>query len=116
MTQPDRIIGLLLAGGKGTRMGGQDKGMLPWQGQSMANWVYKALQSVTPQVLVSANRSLNNYEQLAPGHVLQDPENLQHQGPLAGLLTGLKAAAEKGATGVLVCPCDTPGITPATLS
>ncbi|MGM0570830.1 molybdenum cofactor guanylyltransferase MobA [Marinobacter sp.] len=113
--RPPVIIGLLLAGGKGTRMGGQDKGMLPWQGQPMARWVFRALATVTPEVFISANRSLGDYEQLAPGHVLQDPRNFCHQGPLAGLLAGLRAAAREGATAVLVCPCDTPGITPATL-
>lgn len=113
--RPPTIIGLLLAGGKGSRMGGQDKGMLPWQGQPMARWVYQALSAITPEVFISANRSLNDYEKLAPGHVLQDPEGLHYQGPLAGLLTGLKAAASEGATAVLVCPCDTPGITPVTL-
>lgn len=113
--RPPVIIGLLFAGGKGTRMGGQDKGMLNWQGQPMARWVYKALSAVAPEVFISANRSLNDYEHLAPGHVLPDPENFHYQGPLAGLLTGLKAAAREGASAVLVCPCDTPGITPATL-
>lgn len=109
------IIGLVLAGGKGTRMGGQDKGMLCWQGEPMARWVYKALSTVTPEVFISANRSLNAYEQLAPGHVLRDPQHLHHHGPLAGLLAGLEAAAGGGASAVLVCPCDTPGITQATL-
>ncbi|HLV78493.1 MAG TPA: molybdenum cofactor guanylyltransferase MobA [Marinobacter sp.] len=115
MTQPDRIIGLLLAGGKGTRMGGQDKGMVPWCGETMALWVLQALRAVTPTVFISANRSLAEYEKLSPGHVLQDPAGLRGQGPLAGLLTGLRAAAAYGAEAVLVCPCDTPGITPETL-
>ncbi|MFW5825478.1 MAG: molybdenum cofactor guanylyltransferase MobA [Marinobacter sp.] len=109
------LIGLLLAGGKGTRMGGQDKGMVPWQGRPMAAWGCEALAAVTPSVFISANRSLDDYEKLAPGHVLQDPEDLRGHGPLAGLLTGLKAAGQRGADAVLVCPCDTPGITPATL-
>lgn len=116
MTRPDRIIGLLLAGGKGTRMGGQDKGLVLWQGKAMAEWVLRALKTVTPAVFISANRSLPDYERLAPGRILQDPPELRDQGPLAGLLTGLKAAEVQGAEAVLVCPCDTPGITPATLS
>ena len=112
MTRPDRIIGLLLAGGKGTRMGGQDKGLVPWQGKAMAEWVLQALRTITPAVFVSANRSLPDYERLAPGRILEDPPELRDQGPLAGLLTGLKAAETQGAEAVLVCPCDTPGITP----
>ena len=116
MTRPDRIIGLLLAGGKGTRMGGQDKGLVPWQGKAMAEWVLQALRTIPPAVFVSANRSLPDYERLAPGRILEDPPELRDQGPLAGLLTGLKAAETQGAEAVLVCPCDTPGITPGTLS
>ncbi len=96
-------------------MGGQDKGLLLWQGQPMARHVYQVLRQITPSVYISANRSLNFYEQLAPGHVLPDPENIRYEGPLAGLLTGLKVAAEKGHQAVLICPCDTPEITPAIL-
>lgn len=96
-------------------MAGADKGMACWRGRPMAEHVLRALKTVTPRTYISANRSLQDYENLAPGHVVQDPENLQGQGPLAGLLTGLKVAEQQGAEAVLVCPCDTPGITPATL-
>ncbi len=81
----------------------------------MAEWVLQALRTITPPaVFVSANRSLPDYESLAPGRILEDPPELRDQGPLAGLLTGLKAAETQGAEAVLVCPpCDTPpGITP----
>lgn len=115
MTRPERIIGLLLAGGKSTRMGGQDKGLLPWQGKPMAHRVYQTLNTLIPRVYISANRSLEDYEHLAPGHVLRDTPQHADQGPLAGLLTGLGKASEQGAEAVLVCPCDTPDITPATL-
>lgn len=116
MNRPDRIVGLLLAGGKGTRMGGQNKGLIHWQGKTMAEWGLQALVKVTPTVFISANRSLTDYERLALGHILQDPPEFHDQGPLAGLLAGLKAAAVQGAEAVLVCPCDTPGMTSATLS
>ncbi|WP_323750340.1 molybdenum cofactor guanylyltransferase MobA [Marinobacter sp.] len=111
MKNPNRIIGLLLAGGKATRMGGIDKGMAIWNGEPMAERVQRALKAVTPQFFISANRSLHDYESLAPGRVLADLEHLQGQGPLAGLLTGLITAKDQGAGAVLVCPCDTPGIT-----
>lgn len=110
------IVGLLLAGGKGTRMGGQDKGLLTWKGEPMAERVYRALSTVVSPVLISANRSLVFYEKIAPGHVYPDTPDNTHNGPLAGLLRGLIEAEKLGAQAVLVSPCDTPDITPATLS
>ncbi|MCG2579940.1 MAG: molybdenum cofactor guanylyltransferase [Marinobacter sp.] len=110
------IAGLLLAGGEGRRLGGRDKGMVPWQGHPMAAWVCDALSSVASPVLISANRSLEDYQQLAPDRVFEDDDSIRGQGPLAGLLTGMKQAAALGAEAVLVCPCDTPEITPEVLS
>ena len=115
-TPSNGVIGLLLAGGQGRRVGGRDKGLLPWRGRPLAAWGYQALAAVTPQVFISANRSLPDYERLAPGHLLPDPDSVRGQGPLAGLLAGLGAATAAGARAVLVCPCDTPGITPAVLA
>ena len=110
------IAGLLLAGGEGRRLGGRDKGMIPWNGRPMAAWVYDVLTAVASPVLISANRSLEDYRQLAPDQVFEDDDSIRGQGPLAGLLTGLKQAAAMEADAVLVCPCDTPQITPEVLS
>ncbi len=112
MNKPGYIIGLLLAGGKARRMGGVDKGAVLWEGEPMAQWVLRALRAVTPSCFISANRSVQGYQSSAPGRILADLEYLQGQGPLAGLLTGLIAARQQGASAVLVCPCDTPSITP----
>lgn len=110
------IAGLLLAGGEGRRLGGRDKGMVPWQSRPMAAWVYDALAAVASPVLISANRSRDDYRTLAPDLVFKDDSAVSGQGPLAGLLTGMKQAAALGADAVLVCPCDTPEITPDVLS
>ncbi|MBR9869944.1 MAG: molybdenum cofactor guanylyltransferase [Gammaproteobacteria bacterium] len=112
MNKSEPIIGLLLAGGKASRMGGIDKGAMLWEGEPMAQWVLRALSAITPRCFISANRSVQGYQNLASGRVLPDLEHLRDQGPLAGLLTGLIAARQQGASAVLVCPCDTPGITP----
>jgi molybdopterin-guanine dinucleotide biosynthesis protein A len=90
--------------------------MEPWQGAPLAQWVLNALAKVVSPVLISANRSLSDYEKLAPGHVLEDSPELRGQGPLAGLLTGMRHAASLGAKAVLVSPCDTPEITSEVLS
>lgn len=116
MTDSPAVVGLLLAGGEGRRLGGRDKGMVSWNGRSMAKWVFDALALVVQPVLISANRSLSQYQMLAPGHVYRDAGSICGQGPLAGLLTGMRAAEALGASAVLVSPCDTPEITPVLLA
>lgn len=101
---------LLLAGGAGTRMHGQDKGLMHWRDRPMAQWVAEALSTATTPLLISANRSLPDYRLL--GNVLEDAPEFKGQGPLAGLLAGLTESRKRGFDAVLVSPCDTPGIHP----
>lgn len=101
---------LLLAGGAGTRMNGQDKGLIHWHSRPMAHWIAEALSTVATPLLISANRSLEDYRRL--GDVLQDAPEFKGQGPLAGLLSGMTEARKRGFDAILVCPCDTPGIQP----
>ncbi|MGO3296440.1 MAG: molybdenum cofactor guanylyltransferase MobA [Marinobacter sp.] len=109
-TQPKKACSLLLAGGAGTRMNGEDKGLMHWRERPMADWVADALRAISSPLLISANRSLEEYRLL--GDVLEDSIEFKGQGPLAGLLAGLTEAQKRGFDAVLVCPCDTPGIQP----
>ncbi|HEY3599547.1 MAG TPA: molybdenum cofactor guanylyltransferase MobA [Paraburkholderia sp.] len=110
----DQITGLLLAGGRGMRMGGVDKGLQTLHGDALALHVLRRLAPQSGALLISANRHPERYAELgAPfgAKVLADtlPD---FPGPLAGLLTGLVAAR----TGyVLSAPCDTPNL-PADLA
>ncbi|WP_189576136.1 molybdenum cofactor guanylyltransferase MobA [Marinobacter zhanjiangensis] len=105
------IAGLILAGGEGRRMGGVDKGLVDWHGRPLVARVLDALAPVVTAVWISANRSLEEYR-LYSDHLISDSDGFQWQGPMAGLLAGLRAAAECGADAVLVSPCDTPNVTP----
>jgi molybdopterin-guanine dinucleotide biosynthesis protein A len=102
-----RITGLVLAGGRGTRMGGLDKGLQPLRGEALA---LNAARRLAPQVgalLISANRHLDVYTALgAPfrASVVSDATG-EFAGPLAGLLAGLHAARTEL---VLSVPCDAP--------
>ena len=100
---PDDITGLILAGGRGSRMGGVDKGLQNHQGLPLAMHALLRLQPQVGHVMINANRNLAAYESMgAPvwPDVLPD-----YPGPLAGLMTGL----EHCATPYLVTvPCDTP--------
>jgi molybdopterin-guanine dinucleotide biosynthesis protein A len=105
------IVGLILAGGEGRRMGGVDKGLVDWQGRPLVEYILDALSPLVAPVWISANRSLERYRFYSP-RLVSDPAGFRWQGPMAGLLAGLRAAAENGAEAVLVSPCDTPGVTP----
>lgn len=100
---PLEITGLVLAGGRGSRMGGVDKGLQHFQGQPLA---LRAMQRLAPQVasvMINANRHLAEYQALG---VPVWPDALEdYPGPLAGMLAGLTHCD----TPYLVCvPCDSP--------
>lgn len=103
MIPQEHITGLILAGGRGSRMGGVDKGLQSHQGLPMA---LHALMRLSPQVgavLVNANRNLGAYESF--GAPVWPDTLADYAGPLAGVLTGL----EHCETPYLVTvPCDSP--------
>lgn len=105
--QPPPLTGMILAGGKARRMGGQDKGLIPYQGRPLIAHVLERLEPQVQAVLINANRSHDQYAQF--GHpVIADAED-GFLGPLAGILAGLRAAR----TELLLCaPCDSPEIGP----
>ena len=103
MIDRDSITGVILAGGRGSRMGGVDKGLQNYQGIPLAMHALLRLGPQVGQILVNANRNLAAYESLgAPVWPDVQPD---YAGPLAGFLTGL----EHCETPYLVTvPCDTP--------
>lgn len=108
------LTGLVLAGGRGTRMGGVDKGLQRLRGEALASHVLKRLAPQTGPLLISANRHAEAYAALgAPFGATVVADTLPgFPGPLAGLLAGLRAA---GTAFVLSAPCDSPGL-PADLA
>jgi molybdopterin-guanine dinucleotide biosynthesis protein A len=103
MIDPQAITGLILAGGRGSRMGGADKGLQNFLGMPLALRTLLRLQRQVGQVMINANRNLAAYEAFG---VDVWPDGLaDYAGPLAGFLTGL----ERCETPYLVTvPCDTP--------
>ena len=101
---PEQITGLILAGGRGSRMGGVDKGLQNHLGMPMAMHALLRLQTQVGELMINANRNLSAYESMGVP-VWPDPV-ADYPGPLAGLLAGL----EHCTTPFLVTvPCDTPG-------
>jgi molybdopterin-guanine dinucleotide biosynthesis protein A len=101
----DRITGLVLAGGRGRRMGGADKGLVEWQGAPLVVHVLQRLRPQVATLLISANRNLATYRAWAP--VIEDPEPASFAGPLTGLLAALNATATDW---LAVAPCDLPAL------
>jgi len=100
------ITGLILAGGRGSRMGGVDKGLQNFRGLPLAlqTLMRLQLQSLPPQeILINANRNLAAYESLG---VPVWPDSIDgFAGPLAGFQTGLERCETPL---MLTVPCDTP--------
>ena len=101
---PQDITGLVLAGGRGSRMGGVDKGLQAHNGMPLAMHALLRLRAQVGGVMINANRNLGDYEAMG---VPVWPDALpDYPGPLAGFLAGL----EHCETPYLVTvPCDTPG-------
>ena len=99
----EEISGVVLAGGRGSRMGGVDKGLQNHHGMALALHALLRLQPQVGTVMINANRNLGAYE--AMGAPVWPDAMPDYPGPLAGLLTGL----ERCETPYLVSvPCDTP--------
>lgn len=99
----DQVTGLILAGGRGSRMGSVDKGLQPFRGAPMA---FHVLMRLTPQVghmMINANQNLAPYESFG---VPVWPDDLQgFAGPLAGLQAGLGRCDTQY---MVTAPCDSP--------
>jgi molybdenum cofactor guanylyltransferase len=97
------ITGPVLAGGRGSRMGGVDKGLQPHHGMPLAQHALLRLGPQVGELMINANRNLGAYESM--GVPVWPDASADYPGPLAGLLAGL----ERCETPYLVSvPCDTP--------
>lgn len=105
MDQHHGIIGVVLAGGKASRMGGKDKGLQVLNGMPLWQHVAQRLRPQTQSLAISANRSLEAYR-TSGLPVIQDmlPD---YPGPLAGMLAVIQQSRGEW---FLFTPCDTPFI------
>jgi molybdopterin-guanine dinucleotide biosynthesis protein A len=101
----EAITGVILAGGRGSRMGGADKGLQNFNGVPLALHTLLRLSPQVGEVMINANRNLAAYEAFgAP--VWPDSNGLgEYAGPLAGFMTALERCKTPY---LLTVPCDTP--------
>jgi len=99
------VIGLILAGGMGRRMGGVDKGLVELDGKPMVTHVIERLGPQVDRLLINANRNTDTYA--SHGVPVVGDRLDGYAGPLAGLDAGLHALGDEDAW-VVTCPCDSP--------
>lgn len=99
-----RVTGLVLAGGRGSRMGGVDKGLQPISGKPLVAFAIERLRPQVSALIVNANRHLDAYARFGLPTVADAQGDFS--GPLAGMLAGLQICQTDYLATV---PCDTPG-------
>lgn len=98
-----QITGLILAGGRGSRMGGVDKGLQTFRGAPMVLHVIMRLQPQVGALMINANQNMGPYEGF--GLPVWPDQLAGFEGPLAGLQTGL---AQCDTEYLVSAPCDSP--------
>jgi molybdenum cofactor guanylyltransferase len=100
------VTGVILAGGRNSRMGGQHKALLQWQQQSFITHIVERLQPQVEQLIINSNQPQLFTEFELP--IVADPFTEQ-RGPLAGILAGLTYSTTPL---TLFVPCDNPQLSP----
>ena len=84
------ITGVILAGGRGSRLLWQDKGLVNFKGKPLIEWILQGLQAQVGAILISANRNLAAYQAYTYPVISDDLSDFQ--GPLAGILSAMQQA------------------------
>ncbi|WP_271121716.1 molybdenum cofactor guanylyltransferase MobA [Dryocola boscaweniae] len=104
------VTGVILAGGRATRMGGHDKGLITLKGLPLFAHVAGKLAPQVGNMVISANRNIEKYQ--SSGLNVVSDSLPDYPGPLAGMLSVMQKLSDEW---FLFCPCDTPNI-PADLA
>ncbi len=97
------VTGLILAGGKGSRMGGVDKGLQAFRGKRLVDHVYERFAPQVGGIIINANQNHEEYKTFGV-RVVSDAIG-GYAGPLAGLHAGLSVSRRPFLASV---PCDSP--------
>ncbi|MEO4001922.1 molybdenum cofactor guanylyltransferase MobA [Mesorhizobium sp. CAU 1732] len=101
-----RILGVVLAGGKATRMGGGDKGLLPLGDATLLDHVLERFAPQCARLAINANGDAARFSRFRLPVI---PDTLpDYPGPLAGVLAGLDWAADEGGDAIVTVAADTP--------
>ena len=103
MNSSKKITGLILAGGRAQRMGGIDKGLIPFHNKPLIESAIERLKPQVASILINANRNITKYAHY--GYPVIMDETPDFSGPLAGFSIGLKHCQTPY---LLTSPCDSP--------
>ena len=104
---PQDVTAVILAGGMGRRMGGQDKGQIKINDRTLIQYVIEAIRPQVNTILINANRNHDLYSQF--GYPVLSDQLADFQGPLAGFSAGMQAATTSH---IVTVPCDGPMLAP----
>ena len=97
------ITAVILAGGQGRRMGGQDKGLIEFDGRSLVEILIEKLARQSVAITINANRNQPIYADF--GYPVIADRLADYQGPLAGFASAMEAVDNAF---ILTLPCDSP--------
>ena len=103
MLKPHEITGIVLAGGKSSRMG-KDKGTCSFKNKPLVEYAIEALKPFCGEILLSAN-NIDAYNKYSYEVI---PDEISSIGPLGGMFTCLKKSKTRHN---IILSCDTPFIT-----
>lgn len=104
-TTLQNITAVILAGGKGSRLGGVDKGLVKLNNLPLVQHLVSRIQPQVSNIIISANRNIDSYKKL--GFPVYEDEISDYAGPLAGILKALQHCETEW---LLIVPADSPFI------
>jgi molybdopterin-guanine dinucleotide biosynthesis protein A len=106
-TLDNRTGAIILSGGAGTRVNGNDKGLQRYQGQELIKQVISVIMPQVDEIHICANRNISTYQAL--GFQIHRDYHQSYEGPMSGISSALKALIrESSLDQVLILSCDAP--------
>ena len=99
------ITAVILAGGKGRRLEGQDKGLVLYKNKALIQHVIERIQLQVGTIVINANRNQKKYENY--GYPVISDEMKDFQGPLSGFASAMKKVKTDY---IITLPCDGPSL------
>jgi molybdenum cofactor guanylyltransferase len=100
-----KVTGCILAGGRSSRFG-SDKALVMWRGQTLLAHAVGRLRPQVAEIIINTNGGAPEYRELGIPLVPDDTNSFE--GPLAGVLAGMRWANATGAEQLVTAAVDTP--------